>query len=63
MNKKSRGLNLLDLLAILFIGLKLCNVIDWSWGWVLSPIWINLAIILIVTISEVLSEVLNDTKE
>ena len=28
------------LLTVLFIGLKLGNVIDWSWIWVLSPIWI-----------------------
>jgi hypothetical protein len=26
-------------LAILFIGLKLTDYIDWSWWWVLSPIW------------------------
>jgi hypothetical protein len=28
------------LLLILFIGLKLTNHIDWSWWWVLSPLWI-----------------------
>lgn len=27
------------LLAILFIGLKLGGLIDWSWWWVLCPIW------------------------
>lgn len=42
------------LLTVLFVGLKLCNVITWSWVWVLSPLWISwtlgiiiLAIILI----------------
>lgn len=25
------------LLTVLFIGLKLCGVITWSWFWVLSP--------------------------
>ena len=34
------------LLAILFIGLKLTGYIDWSWWWVLSPIWIPLAIVI-----------------
>jgi hypothetical protein len=29
-----------SLLIILFICLKLCNVIKWSWWWVLSPLWI-----------------------
>lgn len=28
------------LLTIVFIVLKFTNVIDWSWWWVLSPIWI-----------------------
>ena len=32
------------LLAIAFIVLKLCNVITWSWLWVLSPLWIPIAI-------------------
>lgn len=27
-------------LAIVFIILKLMHVIEWSWLWVLSPIWI-----------------------
>lgn len=30
-------------LALLFIGLRLCNVIDWAWVWVLCPIWGGLA--------------------
>lgn len=33
-----------SLLAIAFIVLKLCHVIEWSWLWVLSPIWITLGI-------------------
>lgn len=28
------------LLTIAFIVLKLCNVITWSWLWVLAPLWI-----------------------
>jgi len=35
----SHGVNFLDLLAILFIGLKLTGHIDWSWWGVLAPIW------------------------
>jgi hypothetical protein len=35
------------LLTIAFIVLKLCNVIAWSWWWVLSPIWIGIAIVLL----------------
>ena len=32
------------LLAIAFIILKLVGVIEWSWLWVLAPIWIGLII-------------------
>ncbi len=31
-------------LGILFIGLKLAGVIDWSWIWVLSPFWISFVV-------------------
>jgi hypothetical protein len=35
-------------LTILFIGLKLAKVITWSWLWVLSPIWIDVLLALII---------------
>jgi hypothetical protein len=35
------------LLTVAFIVLKLCNVISWSWWWVLSPLWISIAITII----------------
>lgn len=34
------GIGFVGLLQTVFITLKLCNVIDWSWLWVLSPFWI-----------------------
>jgi hypothetical protein len=37
-----------DLLTIVFIVLKLTNVINWSWWWVLSPIWIPLSLVIVV---------------
>ncbi len=45
-NASSSGIGFGGLLAILFIGLKLGKVIDWSWLWVLSPIWIPFAFVL-----------------
>lgn len=42
------GVGFFGLLAILFIGLKLCNVIDWAWWIVLLPITIPLVITLVV---------------
>lgn len=44
----SGGINFTCLLAILFIGLKLTGYIDWSWWWVLSPIWIPFALVIVV---------------
>lgn len=42
----ANGGGFFGLLAILFIGLKLTGHIDWSWWWVLAPIWLPLAIFL-----------------
>jgi hypothetical protein len=33
-----------DLFLVAFVVLKLVGVIDWSWWWVLSPIWIMLGV-------------------
>lgn len=53
-NNKSEATNtsigFSGLLAVAFIVLKLCNVINWSWWWVLSPLWIPLAIVLVVAL-------------
>nr|DAL69746.1 MAG TPA: transmembrane protein [Caudoviricetes sp.] len=50
-DNNQRGIKVLDLLTILFIGLKLTGNISWSWVWVLSPEWISLAIYLLLTLS------------
>jgi hypothetical protein len=42
------GVGFAGLLAIVFIVLKLCKVIDWNWFWVLSPLWIGTALAVIV---------------
>lgn len=34
------NLGFCGLLTITFITLRLCNVIDWNWFWILSPLWI-----------------------
>ncbi len=44
------GLSFLEVLLIVFIVLKLCHVISWSWWWVLSPFWIPVAFIIILII-------------
>ena len=35
------------LLTIALIVLKLCNVISWSWWWVLAPLWIPIIIVML----------------
>jgi hypothetical protein len=35
------GIGIVGVLTILFVTLKLLNVITWSWWWVLSPLWIS----------------------
>ena len=49
-------------LTAVFIGLKLANVIAWSWLWVLSPIWIPIVAVIgffaIMLIRDILDEAL-----
>lgn len=45
-NVQYKGVGFGSLLTLLFIALKLTNVIAWSWLWVLAPTWIPIAILL-----------------
>jgi len=47
-SSSSSGIGFTGLLTVLFIGLKLTHYIDWSWWWVLSPLWISTGIVLSV---------------
>ena len=38
------GVGILDVVQIVFIILKLCGVINWSWWVVLLPLWVTVAI-------------------
>jgi len=44
----SGGIGFAGLLTIAFIVLKLCKMIDWSWWWVISPIFFGIGILLLV---------------
>jgi hypothetical protein len=44
------GIGFLPLLTIVFIVLKLIDKIDWSWWWVLSPLWLPAAIAIAVLV-------------
>ena len=43
-NSTNGGVGFVGLLTIVFIVLKLIGVINWSWVWVLSPVWIATSI-------------------
>ena len=49
-SSSSSGIGFVGLLTVAFIVLKLIGVIEWSWLWVLSPIWITTGIVIIVLI-------------
>ena len=46
-NRKS-GMGFTSVLTLIFITLKLCGVISWSWVWVLSPLWIGWGLALVI---------------
>ena len=59
-NNNSGGIGFIGLLTIVFIVLKLTKVINWSWLWVLSPLWISFGLALIVFIIYILSVLIGD---
>ena len=45
---KKQGLSLGSVLTIIFVILKFVGIIDWSWAWVLSPLWIGAGLSLVI---------------
>ena len=45
--QSSGGIGFLGLLTLVFIVLRLLEVIYWSWWWVLAPIWIPIGLVLL----------------
>jgi hypothetical protein len=56
-SSSSSGVGFFGLLAVLFIGLKLTNVITWSWWLVMLPLYgpVVLALIIFSVMSFILS--------
>lgn len=50
------GVGFVGLLTLLFIGLKLVGIIDWSWWWVLSPVWICVLLVLLIAAAVVVAK-------
>lgn len=53
-NTTSSGIGFWGLLTIVFIVLKLTNIISWSWWWILLPIWGPAFIIITISIGMLL---------
>ena len=51
----SRGIGFVGMLTILFIALKLTSTINWTWWWVLSPIWIDVCLALFMIVFVLIS--------
>lgn len=52
-SSSSSGIGFTGLLTVAFIVLKLTGIINWSWWWVLSPVWIHIIIALVVIVISV----------
>lgn len=64
MENNSNGFSLSLIIFVVFLTLKLSGVIDWSWWWVISPLWIPFALVLVVigiiSIFALISVLIND---
>ena len=49
-NNTGSGMGLLDVILVVNIILKLVGVINWSWWVVLWPLWVVIAIIIIIKV-------------
>lgn len=49
-SSSSAGIGFPGLLTVVFVTLKLCDVIDWSWWWVTSPLWGVIAFCVVVAV-------------
>lgn len=62
-NSTRTGIGFTGLLALLFIALKLLNVIDWSWWWVLAPLWGGIAFALVVLLTAFVVIIIKDKRD
>lgn len=52
MDGKTSGtsIGLADILLVTFIVLKLTHIIEWSWVWVLSPLWMPISLLAVLCV-------------
>lgn len=49
-SNSGNGLGICTVLFIVFLVLKLCNVIAWSWWWVTAPMWGGIVLFILLVI-------------
>ena len=47
-DRRKGGMGVISVLTLIFIVMKLSGTIDWSWIWVLCPVWVSVLFIVIV---------------
>ena len=50
--------SILGLLGVLFVGLKLTGVINWSWWYVTMPFWGGLVFVIVVILSVLITSLI-----
>ncbi len=60
--KSNSGIGVLGVLQIVFIVLKLLNLISWNWLVVFIPLWISLAFFVLAMIFLLICEVIDGRK-
>ena len=65
MHLKTKQMNkLITITKVVLVTLKVAGVLDWSWWWILSPIWVPYAAFgLILTILVIISELMDNGDE
>lgn len=60
---RSSGLGVFGVCLVVFVILKLTNLITWSWWWVLSPIWIYILLVIVFFIILILIELYENKRK
>lgn len=58
MKSSGSSIGITTILTLIFVILKLTGNIDWSWWWVVSPIWIGWGFMLVIILIFVVVEYL-----
>jgi len=56
-NAGNTGTGILGTLFIIFLVLKICKVINWSWWWITAPLWGYVAIVVVFVLIILLAKV------